>query len=313
MGQVRQIEPRLTGGERLVELLRLGLTGLEPVLSRLGRGVRVSVDLALPARMAAERATDRDRRARATIEAALVARLSELGLAPRLHVEARGHAAGAFCALHAAEAVLTHQAELALLGGIDSSYDPFVVEELLGQERILDGEHLDAMVPGEGVAFALVASRSDAAAMKLPALATVEGAAVDREPATLDNDVGLLGLGLSRAALALGKRLRDERRSLDWWISDMTPERFRVQEFQLAWPRAARGLMAPTSTLDHLPQHLGDLGAATLPTALALAAEGFRRGDPAARTCLMTGSTPGGDRGVVLAAASAPPGEGGAR
>ena len=47
---------------------------------------------------------------------------------------------------------------------------------------------------------------------------------------------------------------------------------------------------------------LGDLGAASMPTAVAIACEGFRRGAPRAATCLITGSSPYEDRGALLLA-----------
>jgi 3-oxoacyl-[acyl-carrier-protein] synthase-1 len=302
MAQVRQLDPRSFGAERLVELLRLGLRGLVPSLEKLPKPGPIGVVLGLPERMSDGRASARDRHIRRRIEDALSEALAQVGLEHILRVEARGHASGVYAALQAADSVLSRVVPAAVVCGIDSSYDPLVVQELLEQDRILDTGHLDAMIPGEGVAFALVTMPSTARQCGLPVLALLEGAAVNHEPATVDNDVGLLGLGLSRAAVLLGNRLRREDRRLDWWISDMTPESFRVQELQLAWPRAARGLMEPTSTLEHLPHHLGDLGAATIPTGIAVATEGFRRGDPQARTCFLTGSSDGGDRGVLLLA-----------
>ncbi len=302
MGHVRQLEPRLFGAERMVELLKLGLRDILPTLSELPRDGQLAVVLSLPERMSSERATPRDRHVRERLVRALTDSLIGADVEHFVHVEARGHASGVFATLQAANAIMSRAVPAVLIGGIDSYYDPFIVEELLEQDRILDAGHLDAMIPGEGVAFAVLTRRSTARHAGLPFLAHIEGAAINHEPATIENDVGLLGLGLSRAAKALGQRLEKEQRSLDWWISDMTPEHFRVQELQLAWPRAARGLMAPESELEHLPHHLGDLGAATIPTGIALATQGFLRGDPPAKNCLLTASSNGGERGTLLLA-----------
>ena len=137
-------------------------------------------------------------------------------------------------------------------------------------------------------------------------LATIDSAATNEEVATRDSTVGLLGQGLSKPAVAIAKRLQEEKRALDWWISDATGEPFRVQELQLAWPRAAHKVMSPDGIIDLLPTNLGDLGAATMPTAAVLAIEGLRRGDPAGSTCLITGSSDDGSRGVVLLTARDP-------
>jgi hypothetical protein len=56
--------------------------------------------------------------------------------------------------------------------------------------------------------------------------------------------------------------------------------------------------------LELLPPFLGDLGAATLPTAMVIAVEGFTRGDPAAQTCLACASSAGPGRGAVLLSAA---------
>ncbi len=300
MGQVRQLDPRSFGGDRMAELLGLGLRELFPALDKLPPEARIGAVLALPERMSRERASARDRRARERLERTLTDGLRSRGLDPTVRSEAGGHAAGVRAAIQVAEALLSGEVEVGLIGGIDSAYDPAVVEVLLAQDRLLDTGHLDAMVPGEGVALALVTRTSLARQRGLSPMVSLEAAALNHEPATFENDVGLLGLGLSRAAVAVGQRLREDDRRLDWWLTDLTPESFRVQEFQLAWPRAARELMTPESFLEHLPHHLGDLGAATVPTGVALATEASLRGDPPARTCLLTASSDGGDRGVLL-------------
>ncbi len=124
--------------------------------------------------------------------------------------------------------------------------------------------------------------------------------ATAREPGHLRGELPCQGAGLSAAANAVTARLRVERVGLDWWLGDMTGEPWRVHEFQLAWPRAAADTMAPTAALEMLPMNLGDLGAATMATGVAIAVEGLTRGGPLAQSCVVTGSSEGEDRGVVL-------------
>lgn len=111
---------------------------------------------------------------------------------------------------------------------------------------------------------------------------------------TPDNDEPMTALALSRCTVAATDLLAAQGRSLDWWITDMTSEPWRVQEFQLAWSRASARRMKPDGAFHVIASQLGDLGAATL------AVEGFARGEPAANTCLATASSPEGPRGVVL-------------
>jgi len=68
--------------------------------------------------------------------------------------------------------------------------------------------------------------------------------------------------------------------------------------------RVSRHVLRPTATLDFVYPTLGDLGAAVMPTGVVLAIEGMRRGAPAARSAVVTGSSDGGARGVVLVAAA---------
>jgi 3-oxoacyl-[acyl-carrier-protein] synthase-1 len=204
--------------------------------------------------------------------------------------------------LRAAEELKAGRVHAILIGGVDTYYDPLVVEELLAEERIFDGENTDCFLGGEGAAFTLLAPKSLARQMGWTTLAWLEGAATNGEPGNASNDVPCMGLGLSRVARACTERLVAEGRKVDWWISDLTPEESRGHELQLAWPRAAYEVMDEHSFLDVLPEHLGDLGAATMPTALAIAAEGLRRGDPAGDTCLFTASSNNEDRAAVLVA-----------
>jgi len=81
-----------------------------------------------------------------------------------------------------------------------------------------------------------------------------------------------------------------------------------VREWQLVMPRAMVGVSEGEPVLELLAPFLGDLGAAALPTALVLAAEGFTRGDPpTARTCLACASSAGPARGAVLLSSAVAP------
>jgi 3-oxoacyl-[acyl-carrier-protein] synthase I len=299
MAQVRTLDPRMQGGGRLALLTSSCIAQLGPALGTAPPDTPVGVVLCLPERMA-DGCPQWCAAQRRAVEDTVREELGARGLRPALVTVARGHASLAYAMLEAGGALAGGRAQAVLVGGVDTAFDPPVVQGLLEAQRLFDGENLDSIIPGEGAAFALLAQPGFAHRCRWPTLAVLEGAATSREPATMSNDLPCLGLGLSRPAVAMTERLRQEKRTLDWWLSDMTAEDLRVQEFQLAWPRAARGAMPPSSLVELLYEHLGDLGAAVMPTALAIAVEGFRRGDPLAATCLITGSSVTEDRGVVL-------------
>ncbi len=306
-GRVRQLDPRQFGVDRLVSLAVEALEPLASTLGRLAAQARFSIVLCLPVR--ADGRSDRPgdaRYIRRAIESRIAGPFVERGARLDVRCLYQGHASFGYGALEVATALEERRLDAALLLGVDSHYDPYVLERLFAEERVLDSDWREGFVPGEA-ASALVLARADfARQLGLEALATLDGAATNEEVATRDNTVGLLAQGLSRPAVALTERLKEERRALDWWISDATGEPFRCQELQLAWPRAAHLAMSPEGQLDLLPTHFGDIGAATMPTAAVLGIEGLRRGDPSGSTVLITGSSDDGSRSVVLFTARDP-------
>jgi 3-oxoacyl-[acyl-carrier-protein] synthase-1 len=299
MGQIRTLDPQSFGAKRLTAVGKRLMSSFEGLLRTLPPRTRIGMGVCLPPRMADGGAkVFRDQRA--AIERELSRALEALEMQPIVRVEARGHASLAFVLLDAGAAFAQQTLDVVIVGGLDTYYDPDVVDELLARERLFDGESLDTFIPGEGGGFLLLARRDVARSLRWPILAELRAAATGMEPSTPFDDFPCTGAGLARAVQAATDPLREARWPLGWWLSDMTSESYRLHEFQLAFPRAAAGLMSPESTLDFLPPQLGDLGAATLPTGIAVAIEGMQRGAPDVRHCLVTGSSVTADRGVVL-------------
>jgi 3-oxoacyl-[acyl-carrier-protein] synthase-1 len=303
MAHVQTLHPQSVGVERLVPLGTQLLHGVTELLARAPADLRLALILCVPARMA-DGGGGTFPQQRRILERELTSWLAAAQSArgapdPVVRTLALGHASMAY-ALEEIAPVLDRGVEAAIVLGLDTGYDPTWVEHLLATERLFDGERLDTAIAGEGGALALLATPDAVARCRWPVLASVSASATAREAATLDNDVPMMGLALSRCAVAATDALEAQRRPLDWWITDMTSEPYRVQEFQLVWPRASARRMTADGTLHFLASQLGDLGAAAMPTALCLAVEGFARGAPVADTCLITGSSAGGERGVVL-------------
>ena len=304
MATLRTLHPQSVGVERLVPIgLRL-LDEALPWIASMDPAQRVALVLCLPSRMAdgGGRTWPQQRRILERELAAHLAAALHLRGSPDPAVRALpcGHASLAFAMEELGPAMERGLVDVALVLGLDTPHDPAWVEDLIAQRRVFDADSLEAPIMGEGGALLVMATREAARRNGWPRLADLTASATAREAATVDNDVPILGLALSRCAVAATDALEAAGRTLDWWISDLTPEPDRVQEFQLAWPRAAARRMPTDATLDFLAPQLGDLGAATMPTAVALALEGLSRGAPRADTCLVTGSSPTGERGVAL-------------
>jgi 3-oxoacyl-[acyl-carrier-protein] synthase-1 len=316
MAFIRTLPVRARGPERL-RIIAEAL--LRPLLARLGAlpaGSKVGLVVCL-----AERFDDAApaplRKGRGELEAALLALLRSRGLEVVHIFVPRGHASLAHGIIEANAVLSSRDIDVAIVGGLDTYYDPDVVESLLEQNRIFDGENLDSFIPGEGGAFCLIARSDIASRYKWPVLARVESAASNEEPAHRGTDLPCLGLGLSRPMRAISDRLLGEHRVIDFWLGDVTNEDYRNQEWLLAIPRACADVTKPKATsMQFLPAFLGDLGAATMATAAVLAVESFLRGDLKADNCLIFGSSFGEHRGAVLLASesSAPAAtEGGSR
>lgn len=311
MATVRSIDPRCFGAERMSTLLTAALMHLEPPLSALRAAVRAEIFLAVSEHVA-EGDDPYFGRWRRRLEGAAGSWLHARGLVPSVRLFARGHAGLAHAMLDAARALEEGRVELAIVGGVDTYYDPLRFDLLEEQERIFDQSRTDAFIPGEGAAFAVLARPSVARQAGASALAYVESVAVAEEPAPMGSDRPCNAVGLTGAMRAVTRRLKAEGRRLEWMIDDLTNEEYRARELVLAMPRAiAPGgldtagqdyaqIAADAFRGDHLPECFGDLGAATMPTALALATQAFLRGDPAARNCLVTASSTGPDRGVIF-------------
>ncbi|MBP6829796.1 MAG: hypothetical protein KA978_03375 [Deltaproteobacteria bacterium] len=301
MGAIRTFPPQARAELRMESIVTTLLDSIAPDVEALGpvRGIAALVTLsALPS------PGDPGYQSRASkivrrVNDWLVERVPA-GASIVVEHDHRAHAGLAHALLRAVPALLEDRIDAALLLGVESYYDPDVLSSLFAGGRLHDGENLDGFIPGEGGAALLVVKASRARAMGRGVRARIEGAATAWEAARPDNDVPCLGDALTAVTRSLTDVLAAQRRSLDWWLCDVTGDALRQHEFQLAWPRAGYDVMGPTSALEYLPETLGDLGAATLHTAVAVAGEGFLRGDPAAETCLVTGSSDEGPRGAVL-------------
>lgn len=300
MAHIKTLPTRMQGIERLERIAERLLTELATPLVALDRGTRIAFFPCLPERMGDEHGEREARGERARLVALLAALASVHGAIVEVTPVCRGHASLAFALVQATMALASHGVEVAIVGGLDTAYDPIVIEELIDARRIFDGENLNTACPGEGGAFFLLTAPSTARRLGWRNVALLEGVGTGNEPGHSMNDVGCIGTGLTAAARPLADRLARDRRRLDWWIHDVTNEHYRVHELQMAWPRSCSDVMGPEGVLDGLHAHLGDLGAAAMPTAVAIATEGFRRRGPVSATCVVTGSSLWADRGAVL-------------
>ncbi len=311
MVQVRSLPPGQHGVERQLALARHALGQIEGPLAALPDRTKLGASICVSEYLR-DRSDPYFGAQRTIIERQLtrwfLERFPELS-SPRFF--AYGHAGFAHALYSGCTALMEREIDALVVGGVESYYDPLIVDILLEQERIFDQVRSDAFVPGEGAAFALIVRRNVARRAKLTPTALVDTVAMANEPGPLLSDEACTGRGLAQVVRSCTDRLKDEHRLLEWMLGDVTNESYRTLELQLALPRALApgGLdtagrtyreVADDLVMDFPSECWGDLGAASMPTAMIVATEAFRRGRPSAVNCLITGTSTGRERGAML-------------
>jgi 3-oxoacyl-[acyl-carrier-protein] synthase-1 len=296
MLHIRTLPPRSQGIDRLVPVLRRLVAPLFARIALLDHP-SVAVVLCVAERFAPGAPWAQQAR---KLEAAVAAEAKAAQIEIAFQLVPRGHAALAVALPAICSGLSSGRFDVVVAGAVDTAYDAEVVDDLLAQRRLFDGKNLEGFIPGEGGAFLLLSRGDFARRVHWPASARIEAVAAAEEPAALDPEVPVDAAALTRALRVVCDRLEASRRTVDYWLCDLTHEPDRVRELLLAFPRATAGVGNPDTAMELLPPFLGDLGAATLPTALVIGAESFARGDPPGRTCLASASSAGPSRGAVL-------------
>ena len=218
----------------------------------------------------------------------------------------RGGAAGPGLRLEAlAGELAAGTGDVIVLGGVHTDHDLLRVRWLEKQGRLFASGNLDALIPGEGAAFVLLADPRVARRLQLPELARILGTAAATERARPDNDESAFeALGLTAAVRKVLTPLGDDGPRVGWMLSDLTFEMRQINEWQAVSMRHQKYLCEPQYT-DFPAHRMGHLGAYALPFELTLVAEAWQRGfGPHTHALLLVGND-SGERVAVLATAGA--------
>ena len=313
MALVRTLPLRMFGVERLLLMAKEAGAELADTLRRLPIGARVATHLGISERFAVGAAPEFQRQAK-VLQKGLEAWAQTLGVgAVTLHPQ--GHAALAHALLEAGAALNARTVDAVVVGGLETYYDPAVVEQLDAQRRLTDGENPHAMIPGEGVAFLVLTRPEVGRQMKATPLAQLEVVATGHEEHPLLGEEPCDARGLSDTLRAVTTRLKAARRMLEWAVMDVTAEEYRTQEFAMALPRsvapggldtAGKDFFQLTDArfvYDFVPECFGDLGGASMATGAVLASRSFLHGAPVRSNCVVSGSAVNHARGCILLSA----------
>jgi 3-oxoacyl-[acyl-carrier-protein] synthase-1 len=276
----------LVGAERLVELSRAPFLEATAGLRELTAEVHVALDEGCPDAVLAGHLVE-----------AMVKRAMP---GATVHVEPRGEAAAATSIPAAIRALETRRADVAVIGGVHSDYDPRVIAALEASGRLFSRDNLDSRIPGEAAAFFVLMRAADVGRHGLAPVARIHGVGAGRERALPDNDEPAYeALGLSAAVRGATEKLAAEGRAAGWLLTDLTYEMRRQYEWQSVFVRTQKVLGVPY-VIEAPAQRIGYLGAAAMPLFVAVAATAWRHGYAPSPLALALAGNDGGDRAAMV-------------
>lgn len=191
-------------------------------------------------------------------------------------VFAEGRAAGLVALNAALDFISSGQGECAIVGGVDSYLDLYLLGTLDMQDRVNAPGVMDGFIPGEGAAFIVVTAANSSEPTSFPPRAAIKGAVVGHEEGHLYSDIPYLGEGLASAftSFFFGKGNVGQVREL---YSAVNGENHWAKELGVALTRNS-GFFASDCRTHHPADCYGDLGAASGIAQIILACEGIGRG-----------------------------------
>jgi len=157
-----------------------------------------------------------------------------------------------------------------LVGGSDSYLDDEIITPLIESNRLLASGSGDGFVLGEGAGFLLLTKHRELAMEKDGYVVALSEPGIADEPGSLGSNQPYLGEGLDQAfKLAL---VQQPEQSIANIYSSMNGEHFWAKEFGVAQLRNS-DYFTPECKIHHPADCFGDLGTATAPVLIGLAAQ----------------------------------------
>lgn len=184
-----------------------------------------------------------------------------------------------------------------LIGGSDSYRDIARLDPFSKADRLKVPGCQDGFVPGEAGGFLLLTRRPDLALRRNGYLIALRPPGIAEEPGHLYSDEPYRGDGLDRAFKnALGEN--PPTNAIHSIYSSMNGEFHWAKEYGVAYLRNRDAFRDPVG-IEHPADCFGDIGCATAPVLIGLAAEHLWR-DASARAQLVYSSSDRGKRGAIV-------------
>ncbi len=219
-----------------------------------------------------------------------------------------GHSAGTLALGSALSRLRAGSDELLLVGGVDSCLEPETLEWLDDNGQLHGPGNTWGFIPGEGAAFCLLASESTARRLGFEPSQWIASFGMAREANLINTDTVCLGAGLTdavrQATDALPHGLPHGLR-IDQAYCDLNGEPYRGDELGYTLVRTGERFAAPSDFITPA-DCWGDIGAASGPAFVVLAATAGLRGYAKGPRALACTSSEGGARAAVLVEMNVP-------
>lgn len=181
----------------------------------------------------------------------------------------RGRAGGLEALELAASYLFEGNFDEVLIGGVDSYQNPDLLRMLLEQKRIAGIDAADGFTPGEGAGFIRLTRHKERALNADTAATAIYAPGFGLEAGHLYSDEAYLGEGLSAAVTAASRAV--EGLPMPQLFLSANGERYWAKEVGTALTRNRKAFSEDVQ-VHHPAEFYGDLGAATAPVLIALAA-----------------------------------------
>jgi 3-oxoacyl-[acyl-carrier-protein] synthase-1 len=209
-----------------------------------------------------------------------------------------GHCAGLMAVEQAWLRIARGEVDLCLVGGCDTYLPAETLEWLDLREQLKSRIHRWGFVPGEAAGFCLLASPEAAEQLQLTVRGRVLSAHTTREEQPAGASTVCLGLGLTRAIAQVLHALPADT-LVDEVFCDQNGERSRADEYGFTLARLASHFRCPAD-FQTPADCWGDIGVASGPLLLCLAAMAGWRGYGPGPFSLLWTSSESGERSAVL-------------
>ena len=215
----------------------------------------------------------------------------------------RCRAGGAMAMKLAVDVVARGDVEAVLVGGIDSWFDADALEYLDRDLRLHGPSTENGFIPGEAGAFVLVTSGR--AARSLYKHARVAAVSVTDEPHPWGHDEPCQAEAMTRALRdAAAQSTGAHARRVGWMLTDVTNERHRVDEWEMAASRAFK-VFVPSVPHEQPLLVTGDVGAASASLLSVIASVRWQTGCGLSDHAVVALHSDGPERGVIILSAEA--------